>query len=109
MASLAKLIAKTMPEDEPGTCVGPDAEQVSAYIYDAFYSKAAQTRNPMRLARIELSRLTVRQYRNAVADLVGSFRRMPGWDDRRGLEGRLFAGRPAATERGTVERRLQSR
>ena len=62
MASLARLIAKTMPEDEPGTCVGPDAEKVSAYIYDAFYSKAAQARNPMRPARIELSRLTVRQY-----------------------------------------------
>ncbi len=84
MASLAKLIAKTMPEDEPGTCVGPDAEKVSAYMYDAFYSKAAQARNPMRPARIELSRLTVRQYRNAVADLVGSFRGPASWDDRAG-------------------------
>ena len=96
VASLAKLIAKTMPEDEPGTCVGPDAEKVSAYIYDAFYSKAAQARNPMRPARIELSRLTVRQYRNAVADLVGSFRGPASWDDRRGLKGDYARARPAA-------------
>ena len=72
MAQLAQLIAKTMPEDDPGTCVGPDAEKVAAYIHEAFYSKTAQARNAP--ARIELSRLTVRQYRNAVADLVGSFR-----------------------------------
>ncbi len=106
VASLARLIAKTMPEDEPGTCVGPDAEKVSAYIYDAFYSKAAQARNPMRPARIELSRLTVRQYRNAVADLVGSFRGPASWDDRRGLKGDYARGgrrrRNAADRRTTA-------
>jgi hypothetical protein len=36
--SLAKLIDKTMPEDEPEKCVGEDARKVAAYIYDAFYS-----------------------------------------------------------------------
>ncbi len=71
-AQLSRLIAKTMPEDDPGTCVGEDADKVAAYIYDAFYSKTAQAR--LKPARIELSRLTVRQYRNAVADLVGFFR-----------------------------------
>ena len=34
MAGLARLIAKTMPEDDPGECVGEDAEKVAAYIYD---------------------------------------------------------------------------
>jgi hypothetical protein len=95
---LSKLIARTMPEDEPGTCVGPDADKVSAYIYDAFYSKAAQAKNPMRPARIELSRLTVRQYKNAVADLIGSFRGEPAWDDRRGLKGEY--ARAARRRRG---------
>src|SRR5262245_56708244 len=33
VAQLAKLIAKTMPEDKPGSCVGPDAEKVAAYIH----------------------------------------------------------------------------
>ncbi len=94
VASLAKLIARTMPEDEPGTCVGPDADKVASYIYDAFYSKAAQAKNPMRPARIELSRLTVRQYRNALADLIARPDNAPRWDDRRGLNGQYArAGR----------------
>ena len=88
---LAKLIAKTMPEDDPGTCTGDDAEAVASHIYDAFYSKTAQERN--RPARIELSRLTVRQYRNAVADLIGSFREAGQWGDARGLDGEYFKTR----------------
>src|SRR5205823_814265 len=46
-----------------------------------------------RPARIELARLTVRQYRQAVADVVGSFRRPMAWGDQRGLKGEYFAGR----------------
>ena len=64
VAGLARLIAKTMPEDAPGDCVGEDAEKVAAYIYDSFYSKSAQVRNKFQPPRIELSRLTVRQYKN---------------------------------------------
>ena len=89
---LSKLIAKTMPDNDPGACVGADADKVAAYIYDAFYSKTARERN--RPARIELARLTVRQYRNAVADLIGSFRAAPGkWDNKRGLRAEYFSGR----------------
>ena len=70
--SLAKLIAKTMPEDKPGTCTGEDAQKVAAYIYDAFYSPAAHARlNP---PKIDPARLTVHQYRQAVADVVGGLR-----------------------------------
>ena len=87
VAALARLIAKTMPEDAPGECVGEDAEKVAAYIYATFYSKDAQARNKFRLPRIELSRLTVRQYRYAVADLIGSFRNSGRWNDERGLKG----------------------
>ena len=72
MPQLARYIAKSMPEDDPGKCAGPEADKVAAYIHDAFYSKAAQERN--KPPRVELSRLTVRQYRNAVADLIGTFR-----------------------------------
>ena len=72
VAGLAAVIARTMPENDPGTCVGDDAKRVSTYIHDAFYSPVAQARkNPPRIA---FSHLTVRQYRNAVADLIGSFR-----------------------------------
>src|SRR5215471_2642192 len=44
LAELAKYIEKSMPEDEPGKCSGEDAQQVAAYIYDAFYSPIAQAR-----------------------------------------------------------------
>jgi mono/diheme cytochrome c family protein len=90
VASLARLIAKTMPEDAPGECVGEDAERVAAYIYDAFYSKSAQARNKFKPPRIELARLTVRQYRNAVTDLVGSFRSAGEWGSVRGLKADYF-------------------
>jgi mono/diheme cytochrome c family protein len=42
---LAELIARTMPEDRPGTCVGADANKVAAWIHEQFYSRAAQERN----------------------------------------------------------------
>jgi hypothetical protein len=88
VGQLAKYIAKSMPDDDPGTCVGEDAQKVAAFIYDAFYSKTAQARN--RPPRIELSRLTVRQYRNTLADLVGSFRGPIAWDGPKGLHGEYF-------------------
>ncbi len=91
VAQLSKLIAKTMPEDDPGTCVGPEADKVAAYIHDAFYSRAAQAKR--QTARIELSRLTVRQYRNAAADLIGTFRAPGTWGDQRGLHGEYFKSR----------------
>jgi hypothetical protein len=87
VTSLARLIAKTMPEDAPGDCVGEDAQRVAAFIYKTFYSKDAQARSKFRLPRIELSRLTVRQYRNAVTDLIAGFRNSKGWNEERGLKG----------------------
>lgn len=89
ISGLAKLIAKTMPEDAPGECVGDDAERVAEFVYNAFYSKTARSKN--KPPRIELARLTARRQRNAVADLIGSFRPMPSSDARRGLEANLRA------------------
>jgi mono/diheme cytochrome c family protein len=102
IAELSALIAKTMPADDPGTCIGPDARQVAAYIYDTFYSPVAQARNQP--ARIELSRLTVRQYRQSVADLVGSFRWSGRWGDERGLRAEYFSSRRFRKEDRVVER-----
>jgi cytochrome c5 len=102
VAQLSKLIAKTMPEDDPGTCVGADADNVAAFIHDAFYSPVAQARNAP--ARIALSRLTVRQYRNAVTDLVGSFRNTARWDDQRGLRAQYFKGRGFGGGNRVIER-----
>src|SRR5579862_574506 len=99
---LARLIGKTMPKDDPGTCVGPDADKVAAYIYDAFYSKAA--REHLKPPRIELSRLTVRQHQNAVADLIASFRTPGQWDDKRGLRGEYFNGRGFRNDQRAIDR-----
>ncbi len=90
--ALSKYIAKSMPEDKEGTIVGKDADDVAAYIFDAFYSPAAQLRNSP--VREDLSRLTVEQYQNSVADLIGRFQ---GGFDRpfgktHGLKGR-YSGR----------------
>ncbi len=90
LEKLAAYIAKTMPEDKPGTCTGNDARNVAEYVYANFYSPAARLkRSPV---RIELSRLTVKQYRNAVADLLSPPGETPRWDERRGLRVEYFQG-----------------
>ena len=88
VGSLAKLIDRTMPEDAPEK-VGPeDARRVALYIYDAFYSPMARARaNP---PRRDLVRLTNRQFRESVADLLGSFGNLPAPGEGRGLAGKYF-------------------
>ncbi|QDT15697.1 DUF1588 domain-containing protein [Alienimonas californiensis] len=68
---LADLIARTMPEEDPGSVVGEDAAAVAAFAYDAFYSRNAQLRNAP--PRVELSRLTGSQYRRSIAALGATF------------------------------------
>jgi hypothetical protein len=90
--SLARVIERTMPEDDPETVAGDDAAKVAAYIHGAFYSAEARVR--LRPATIDFSRLTVRQYRNAVADLIGSFRgETNGRVESGGLTGDYYASR----------------
>lgn len=69
--ALARYIERNMPEDRPGTCTGPDAMDVAKYIHETFYSASARARGSA--VRIELARLTNRQYRESVADLIGGF------------------------------------
>ena len=89
---LAAYIDETMPEDDPSQVTGEAARQVAEYMHGAFYSAVARDRN--RPARVELSRLTVRQYQNTAADLVAGFRgRGPGADAERGLRAEYFNGR----------------
>ena len=70
--SLAGLITRTMPEDEPEVVTGDAAKEVAAYIFNEFYSPEARQRIAP-APRIELARLTVSQYRNSLADLVDAF------------------------------------
>ena len=101
VGQLAKFIAQSMPPG-PKKCTAPDAQKVASYVSDAFYSPVAQARN--KPARIELSRLTVRQYRNAVADLLGSFRAPVPTETRRGLHAVYFKSREFNGGEGKTER-----
>lgn len=86
---LGAYIAKSMP---PGGKTPPaEAKLMADYMHEAFYSPIAQER--IRPPKISLARLTVKQYRNALADLVGnehpSISSAPG-----GLTGQYFKNRP---------------
>ena len=91
VASLAKYIAREMPEDDPGTLSMADATASAEYIHQAFYSAEARARNHP--PRIELAHLTVRQYRESIADLLGSLRGAFGTTETGGLAG-VYRERP---------------
>ncbi len=87
VAELTKYIAQNMPPG-PKKCKSEDAKLISNFIFDAFYSPVAYARNSP--VRISLSRLTVRQFRNSVCDLVGSFRPSNQVEARHGLSAEYF-------------------
>jgi mono/diheme cytochrome c family protein len=105
IAQLAELIGKTMPEDDPGSLSEGQAAAVAAYVYDAFYSPIARAR--IRPARVELSRLTVRQHRMALADLVGGFRPPATVSAERGLNAEYYGGR-SFREKNQAARRVDA-
>ena len=102
VSQLAEVIRKTMPESDPGTLTGAEAKAIADDIHGRFYSEIARARN--KPARIELARLTVKQYRQAVADVIGSFRPSPPLGDKRGLKGEYFASRGFNGNKRVLER-----
>jgi hypothetical protein len=99
---LADVISRTMPDGAPEDCVGEDARAVAEWMQQAFYSPEAQARlNP---PRIQLSRLTVSQYRNAVADLFGSFFWTAAPNGPNGLKASYYANRRFRNEHRVIER-----
>lgn len=101
-SDLAELISRTMPEGSPEDCIGDDARSVAAWMQSAFYSPEAQAR--LHPPRIELSRLTVSQYRNAIADLGTSFRWFSTPGAQRGLKAEYFSSRQQRGDRRVIER-----
>lgn len=102
--ALAKYIDREMPEDEPETCVGEDARAVAEWMHGAFYSPAARARlNP---PRVELARLTNEQYRQSVADLVGSFTGGPPRFEGGGLQARYFNAEQMNHEKDKLVERI---
>ncbi|MBI1310566.1 DUF1592 domain-containing protein [bacterium] len=102
LVELTKVIIDTMPEGEADKCVGDDAAAVSKYIFDAFYSPLAHAR--VRPPRVDLQRLTNRQYANAVADLIGSFTGIGQPDQNRGLKAQYFNDRRFNRGKRVIER-----
>lgn len=102
VGQLANLIDETMPEDDPEKCVGEDARKVAEYIHDSFYSITAQARN--KPPRVELVRLTNRQYQNAVMDLVGSFRGQGQKVEPKGLRGEYYNSRQMSQNNRVIDR-----
>lgn len=100
---LAGYVHDTMPEDDPTAVTGEAARLVSEWIHAGFYSALARERN--RPARVDLARLTVRQHKNAIADLVAGFRgEQPPVTAERGLRGEYFQGRDFNGQRRVFER-----
>lgn len=99
---LTKLIHETMPDDTDEKCTEDDSAKVAAYIFDAFYSVDARLRN--KPARVELSRLTVRQYQNAVTDLIAGGRGQTKWGSERGLHAEYYNSRQFKADALHLER-----
>jgi hypothetical protein len=92
-----------MPEDDPEKCVGREAEAVSRYIHTAFYSREARERNHP--ARVELVRLTNRQYINSIADLLRHFTPDPtSVKPKRGLQATYYRSRDFRGDNKLLER-----
>ena len=105
---LAAFIDETMPEDDPARVTGETARQVAEWIHGALYSAVARDRD--RPARVELQRLTVRQHRNVLADVVGSFRKPPPRvHGERGLAAEYFKTRGFDRGKGFVFARTDPR
>ncbi|KAA5539576.1 DUF1592 domain-containing protein [Roseiconus nitratireducens] len=67
LEELTTIIVETMPEEDPQLCVGEEARQLARYIRRQLISRSEPAPEP------RISRLTVSQYRNAVADVIGHF------------------------------------
>ncbi len=102
VSELAKLITNTMPDGDPESCTGAEAQAVAAYLHEAFYSPLAQVR--LRPVRVELSHLTARQYQESLLDLAQSFSWQGKQDDRRGLSAEYFRGQWADKNKRVSDR-----
>ena len=89
LQSLSRYIDKQMPEDDPDLLNAEESRRVAEYIMGAFYSPEARAKNspPPKMA---VARLTNRQYRESVADLIGSFGKLTPPGEGRGLKAQYF-------------------
>jgi Protein of unknown function (DUF1592)/Protein of unknown function (DUF1588)/PA14 domain/Cytochrome C oxidase, cbb3-type, subunit III len=91
LGELADYIDRTMPEGEPETCDANESRLIAEYIHGAFYTEIARVRNQP--PRTSLLRMTNRQYRESVADLLSGFFGRGNWSNERGLTGAYRDGK----------------
>jgi len=99
---LTRVIDETMPEGEPELVSAEEAAALAAYIHEAFYSPLAQAR--IKPARVEFSRLTVRQFDNSISDLILSFRGKMSASTEQGLKAEYYNLRSFKKEKRVLER-----
>ncbi|MEX1049503.1 MAG: DUF1592 domain-containing protein [Akkermansiaceae bacterium] len=89
LRSLARYIDRNMPEEAPDLLDADESQRVAEYIMGAFYTVEARAKSepPPKMA---FARLTNRQHRESVADLIGSFGEKTPPGEGRGLKGRYF-------------------
>jgi mono/diheme cytochrome c family protein len=89
LGSLTRYIDRYMPEEDPELLDADQSKRVAQYIMGAFYSPESRTGGHAE-HKIAFARLTHRQYRESVADLIGSFGKIikPGTGS--GLKGGYF-------------------
>lgn len=89
LKSLGRYIDKQMPEDDPDLLNAEESHKVAEYIYSAFYSPQARAKNspPPKAA---FARLTNRQFRESLADLIGNFGKATPPGEGRGLKAQYF-------------------
>ncbi len=102
LSALTEIIHDTMPQDDPEQCAGEDAQQVAEFIYQTFYTEEARAQH--KPPRIELSRMTVRQYLNAAADLFVPILGEMRPDDQRGLKAQYYNSRSFRRDAQVIER-----
>ena len=88
LPELIQVIVETMPEDKPNTCKGENAVAVGRYIFETFYTPEA--RASQKPPRIELARLTNRQYKQTISDLFTAFLGKPPLNEERGIHATYY-------------------
>ncbi|BCX47554.1 cytochrome c [Haloferula helveola] len=89
LESLARYIDRKMPEGEPELLDAAESQRVADYIYGTFYSAEARAKRQP-LPEAAFARLTNRQFRESVADLLGSFGKPTQPGEGRGLRAQYF-------------------
>ncbi len=102
LGELTETINDTMPEEDPEQCVGEDARAVAKYIYETFYSEAAQIRN--RPPRVILAHLTGNQLRQSLSDVYAHFSGGSDLPKERGVKAIYFTGDRWKNENKKIER-----